>query len=211
MRMNTAGHTMIEVMLSTAILSIVSLLGFIVIQSSTTSAQLANAKVDVQNNLRDTMAVLATQLREGVTLSTTEATGAPEDLDPVAVSEDARQITFQVPISVPGEAMFEYSTPITFALENEDANANGRLDEGEDTNGDGVLTRRLTRTQDGVTTAVAGAQNIDQVTFTLLANQAVGNDELSTVRITLTGSKRYGSGEGKLVNAEMSSNIRLVN
>jgi len=209
--MNNSGHTMLEVMVSTAILTVVSLLGFIVVQSSASSAQLANAKVDVQNNLRDTMAVLASELREGVTLATTEATGAPENLDPVAVAGEGHLIVFQVPVPVAGEAMFAYSTPITFSLENEDANGNGRLDDGEDTNEDGVLTRRVVRTQNGLATPVAGAQNIDDVTFTLLQNQAVGNNSLTTVRITLTGSKRYGSGEGKLVNAEMSSNIRLVN
>jgi len=209
--MSNNGHTMVEVMLAMSILTIVSLLGFLVIQASASSAQLANAKVDVQNNLRDSMAVLATELREGVTAPTTEATGAPPDLFPVAVSNEGKQITFQVPESTTGEELYAYSTPITFWLQNEDANGNGRLDEGEDTNEDGVLTRRIVRTQDGEDTAVAGAQNIDQATFTLLEHQAGGNDELTTVRITLSGSKRYGAGEGKLVSAEMTSNIRLVN
>lgn len=209
--MNNNGHTMVEIMISMSILTIVSLLGFIVIQTSASSAQMANAKVDVQNNLRDSMAVLASELREGVTAPTTEATGAPEDLAPVAVSNEGKQITFQVPEPASGEDMFAYSTPISFWLQNEDANGNGRLDEGEDTNEDGVLTRRIVRTQDGENTPVAGAQNIDQATFTLLENQAGGNRDLTTVRITMTGSKRYGPGAGKLVSAEMTSNIRLVN
>lgn len=209
--MKNNGHTMVEVMISMSILTIVSLLGFIVIQSSASSAQLANAKVDVQNNLRDTMAVLASELREGVTSPTTEATGAPENLDPVTIAEEGKRITFQVPVSQPGEQQFSYSTPIAFWLQNEDANGNGRLDDGEDTNEDGVLTRRLVRTQDGEDLAVAGAQNIDQATFTLLENQAAGIDDLTTVRISLSGSKRYGPGAGKLVSAEMTANIRLVN
>ena len=209
--MNNHGHTMLEVMVSTAILTIVSLLGFIVLQTSTSSAQLANAKVDVQNNLRDTMAVLTAELREGVTAITTERTGAPEGLNPVAVSADGMEITFQTPQAVGGEELFEYSTPITFSLLNEDENGNGRLDEGEDTNGDGVLTRRIIRTQDGESTVVASANTIDQVNFTLLQHQAAGNNNLTTVRIILSGSKRYGAGEGKLVGAELTSNIRLVN
>ena len=209
--MNNLGHTMVEVMVSTAILTIVSLLGFVVIQTSASSAQLANAKVDVQNNLRDTMSALAAELREGVTQATTEETGAPEDLFPVAVEEEGSRITIQVPEAVAGEDMFAYSTPITFWLQNEDENGNGRLDEGEDTNEDGVLTRRIVRTQDGEDTAVAGARTIDEVVFTLVENQAAGNDEFTTVRIALSGSKRYGPGEGKLVAAEMTSNIRLVN
>lgn len=209
--MNNNGHTMVEIMVASAVLSIVSLLGFVVIQTSASSAQLANAKVDVQNNLRDTMAALTSELREGVTTVTTEKTGAPEDLFPVSVGPEGEQIVIQLPEAQTGEVGFAYSTPITFWLQNEDENGNGRLDEGEDTNDDGVLTRRLVRTQDGEDSPVAGAQTIDAVTFTLLENQVAGNQELTTVRITLSGSKRYGPGDGKLVSGEMTSNIRLVN
>ena len=209
--MNNHGHTLMEIMVSTAILSIVSLLGFVVLQSSTSSAQLANAKVDVQNNLRDTMAALTFELREGVTQTTTEKTGAPEGLHPVAVSDEGRAITLQLPVPIAGQELYAYSTPITFAIQNEDTNGNGRLDPDEDTNGDGALTRRIIRSQNGQTTAIAGATTIDFVNFTLLANQVTGVADLTTVQITLRGSKRYGAGEGKPVFAEMTSNIRLVN
>lgn len=209
--MNNQGHTMVEVMISTAILTIVSLLGFVVLQSSTSSAQLANAKVDVQNNLRDTMAALTFELREGVTQTTTEKTGAPEDLFPVAVSDEGRAITFQKPEPIVSGEMFAYSTPVTFSLQNEDENGNGLLDPDEDTNADGALTRRIVRSQNGETTPIAGASTIDLVNFTLLANQVTGVADLTTVQITLRGSKRYGAGEGKPVLAEMTSNIRLVN
>jgi prepilin-type N-terminal cleavage/methylation domain-containing protein len=209
--MNSQGHTMVEVMVSMAILSIVSLLGFVVLQSSTTSAQMSNAKVEVQNNLRDTMAALTFELREGVTQTTTEKTGAPEGLFPVAVSEEGRAITFQMPEPIAGQELFSYSTPITFSLQNEDENGNGRLDPDEDTNDDGVLTRRIVRSQNGETVPIAGASTIDFVNFTLLANRVTGVADLTTVQITLRGSKRYGAGEGKPVLAEMTSNIRLVN
>lgn len=209
--MNNYGHTLIEIMVSTAILTIVSLLGFVVLQSSTSSAQLANAKVDVQNNLRDTMAVLTFELREGVTQTTTAKTGNPPDLFPVAVSDEGRAITFQMPEPIGGEEMFDYSTPITFSIQNEDVNGNGRLDPNEDTNDDGALTRRMVRSQDGETTPVGGASTIDFVNFSLLANQVTGVTDLTTVQITLRGSKRYGAGDGKNVLAEMTSNIRLVN
>lgn len=209
--MRNNGHTMVEIMVSMGILSVVSLLGFIVLQSSTSSAQLANAKVDVQNNLRDTIAVLSTELREGVTEITTEKTGAPEGLFPVAIGDEGRSITFQVPVPVAGEALFEYSTPITFSIENEDTNGNGLLDPDEDTNSDGALTRRMVRSQDGETTPVASASTIEFVNFTLLDNQAAEIDDRTTVQITLRGSKRYGAGEGRPLLAETTSNIRLVN
>jgi len=209
--MNNAGHTMLEVMVSMAILTVVSLLGFIVLQSSYSSAQLANAKVDVQNNLRDTMAVLISELREGVTETTTKKTGAPDGLNPVSLADGGRSITFQVAIPTSGETLFTYSTPITFFHENEDLNGNGRLDPDEDANDDGALTRRMVREQGGETTPVAGASTIEGVEFTLIANQSAGINDLTTVQITLRGSKRYGGGDGKPVVAEMTSNVRLVN
>lgn len=209
--MKNNGHTLIEIMVSMGILTVVSLLGFIVLQSSTSSAQLANAKVDVQNNLRDTMSALTDELREGVTQITTKKTGAPAGLFPVAIGDAGHSITFQVAEPVAGEALYTYSTPITFSLQNEDKNDNGRLDDKEDINKDGALTRRIVRSQDGVTTPVAGATTIDAVTFSLLPNQATGVADMTMVRIALRGSKRYGAREGQPVLAEMTSNIRLVN
>jgi len=208
---DNAGHTMVEVMISMAILAIVSLLSFIVLQSSVSASRLSSAKVDVQNNLRDTMGVLVAELREGVSETTTEKTGAPDGLVPVAVGDAGRSITFQVAEPASGEQLFDYSSPITFQLENEDANGNGRLDAGEDENEDGVLTRRVTRVQDGVSTPVASASSVDDVQFTLVANQATGNNDMTTVEIVLRGSKRYGSGDGTPVVAEMTSHVRLVN
>lgn len=209
--MKNNGHTLVEIMVSMGILTVVSLLGFIVLQSSTSSAQLANAKVDVQNNLRDTMGALTDELREGVTQVTTKKTGAPAGLFPVAIGDSGHSITFQVAVPVAGEAMYTYSTPITFSLQNEDKNGNGILDPKEDTNKDGALTRRIVRSQDGATTPVAGATTIDAVTFSLLPNLATGVVEMTTVQITLRGSKRYGAREDQPVFAEMTSNIRLVN
>jgi prepilin-type N-terminal cleavage/methylation domain-containing protein len=209
--MKKNGYSMVEVMVATSILGVVSLLGFVVLKSSTEASQLTTAKVDVQNNLRDTMAVLTAELREGVSAETTLLTGAPEDLVAVEVESEGQQITFQVPEPVEGEELFDYSTPITFMLQNEDQNDNGRLDADEDTNGDGVLTRRVIRLQDGQALGVASANAIDSVAFTLVQHQAVGNDEFTTVNIRLTGSKRYGPGEGKLVASELEANIRLVN
>ena len=209
--MKANGYNLLEVMVATSILSVVSLLGFVVLKSSNDAAQLTTAKVDVQNHLRDTMNALARELREGVTQATTELTGAPEDLAPVAVWDEGKEIVFQVPDPQPGETQISYSTPIKFTLQFEDENGNGRLDPGEDENDDGVLTRRIIREQDGEATAVASASTIDEVVFTLVQNQAAGDDNFTSVSISLKGSKRYGSGEGRLVVAEMSSTIRLVN
>jgi len=209
--MKAPGYSLLEVTVATSIMGIVSLLGFIVLSSSNESVQLTTAKVDVQNHLRDTMAAMTGELREAVSSITTNLTGAPEGLNPVAVAEEGTLITFQVPQPTSGEAQFTYSGLISYTIENEDQNGNARLDPGEDANGDGVLTRRIVRTQAGVTTPVAGANTIDSVTFTLVQHQAAGNNNFTTVNINLTGSKRYGPGAGKLVVAQMDASIRLVN
>ena len=94
---------------------------------------------------------------------------------------------------------------------NEDDNGNGRLDPDEDENGDGVLTRRIVRLQDGESVPIASANTIDTVLFTLVKNKVVGNLELTTINISMSGSKRYGPGEGKLIVSEMETNVRLVN
>lgn len=209
--MKSRGYTLLESMLATSILSIVSLLGFIVLKSSNDAAQLTTAKVDVQNHLRDTMSAMTRELREGVTTATTELTGAPEDLAAVVVENDGAEIVFQIPDPQPGDTQIAYSTPIRFVLQHEDSNGNGKLDEGEDENEDGVLTRRIVRVQDGEVTPLASASTIESVEFALVENQAAGNDNLTTVSIRLTGSKRHGSGDGHPVNAALSSIVRLVN
>ncbi len=209
--MKSYGYSLLEVMVASTVLGVVSLLGFVVLKSSNEAAQLTTAKVDVQNHLRDSMAVISSELREAVSSETTNRTGAPEDLYSVAVDETGSAITFQVPEPLAGEDQFAYSTPITYRLENEDLNGNGRLDPDEDANDDGVLTRRIVRSQDGVDVPIASANSIDSVTFQLVANQATGNNQLTTVNIQLSGSKRYGPGEGKLVVSELESSIRLVN
>lgn len=209
--MKSHGYTLLESIIATSILSIVSLLGFIVLKSSNDAAQLTSAKVDVQNNLRDTMSVLTRELREGVTKATTELTGAPEGLSAVALDGEGTEIVFQIPDPQPGQTQIAYSTPIRFQLQFEDGNGNGKLDPDEDENGDGVLTRRVVRIQDGVTTPIASANNIDSVEFILLQNQDSGNDNLTTVSIRLTGSKRHGTGDGHAVVSELSSTVRLVN
>ncbi len=209
--MKASGYSLLEVMVSTSILGVVSLLGFVVLSSSNEAAQLTTAKVDVQNHLRDTMGSLTSELREAVSADTTLLTGAPDDLFPAKVVYEGKGITFQVPEPVESELQYVYSTPITFSLVNEDANGNGKLDNGEDENEDGVLNRHLVRTQDGVVVGIASANTIDTAVFTLVKNQAVSNLNLTTVNIKLSGSKRYGPGEGKLVVSEMESNVRLAN
>jgi prepilin-type N-terminal cleavage/methylation domain-containing protein len=208
-RKNT-GFSLLEMSISMAILSIISLLGFIVLQSSTESAAIATGKNKVQSDLRDVMQLLTSEVREAYTRRTIDAMIAPDETEAIQVSEDGESITWQTPVPVDGPGMVTVSAPITVFFENEDENGNALLDDGEDTNQDGVLTRRLVRVQDGTETTLAAANNISAVQFALLPNSDTGNDMLTTLQISLESAIRYG-GDDKLVRAALESRIDLKN
>ena len=216
--MRKAGFTLLEVSMALTILSVVSLLSFIVLRSSTESASLSQAKADVQASLRDVMTVLSDEVRSAYTDRTVASQPpiAPEDTQSIFIDEDGTQLTCQVPIPTGTATMVTASSPIVFRWENEDLASttglpNARLDPGEDTNGDGALTRRVVREQSGVTTVVGAANNISNLQFQLLSNAATEETALTKLRIHLEATKRYGEGEGKWVRAQLETTIDLAN
>jgi len=210
------GYTLLEVALAMSILTIVSLLGFVVLKTSTDSASLANAKGEIQSGLRDVMTVLGSELAEAYSERSTEAEPplSPEGVEAVAVSEDGRAVTFHVPVPSNDSRMVVGSAPITIALENEDAGqgetaGNARLDPGEDTNEDGVLTRQLVRTEGDASRVLGSANCIADVRFNLRPTQ--GGAPRTVLEVELTGTKRYGGGEGRLISAQLRSDIVMSN
>lgn len=215
--MRRTGFTLVELSTAMAILSVVSLLSFVVLRTSTQTADLSRAKSQIQGEIRDVMTAVSNRVQEAVTQRLTNVTGAPEDLFPIAVSQDGHSVTFQVPAPADGADLYAFSDPITIALESEDqaegtGDPNGKLDDGEDANGDGVLTRRVTLTQGEVTTTLASANNISNLQFELLEHKAAGNTNLTTLRIWVEASATYGAGErSQLIKAELESQIHLMN
>ncbi|MBI2423136.1 MAG: prepilin-type N-terminal cleavage/methylation domain-containing protein [Candidatus Hydrogenedentes bacterium] len=214
--MQNKGFSLLEVSMATAILSVVSLLSFIVVRTTTETADLSRAKTQIQADLRDTMTIITNRVQEAVTQRLTEVTGAPEDLAPIAVDEAGLTVSFQVPEAAEGGELYAFSTPIAISFENEDLDtgegANGKLDEGEDTNADGVLTRRVVLTQDGVVTALASANNISGLQFELLGSQDTTNAFFTTLRIWLQASAIHGYGaDSHLIRAELESRVYLRN
>lgn len=216
--MDKRGYSLLEIMIAMSILSIISLLGYVMLVSSTESAQLARAKAEVQANLRDVMAELTSELREAYTERTVNAAPpiAPEDTEAIAVTEDGESVTFQVPEPTGDPNRVQSSAPITFTLQMEDTyqsetGFNAVLDGGEDANDDGVLTRRIVRIQGNEERPIGGANNISACTFQLLPSQVSGNNQLTTLRIWLQATKSYGLSPPTLVRGELESRIHLAN
>jgi len=206
-----SGYTLLEVSIATAILTIVSLLGFIVLRSSTDSANLSRAQGGVQQNLRSVMTSVATEVRSAYTERTVDSLVAPEDAEAITVSDEGRSITFMVPEPDGTHPIPQPSAPITIRYENEDANQNGVLDAGEDADGDGALTRRLVRVQGPDTRTIGASNDISNVQFALLPNREEGDDRLTTLQITLESNRRFGPGNERTVRAELESSIHLEN
>ena len=216
--MRKTGFTMLEVTISMSLLSIVALLGFVVLRGSTESAALTQAKGEVQAGVRDAMTAITAEVRAAYTQRTVDAVPpiAPRDTDSIVVSAAGDEITFQVPVRLDTPEMVRSSTPITIRYENEDTyetgiGFNAILDPGEDLNEDGLLTRRLVRTQNGLSTVLGATNNISGVQFQLLPNQSNRNNQMTTLYIWLEASKRYGPGPGKMVRAQLETTIALEN
>lgn len=205
------GFTLLEISLSMAILSIVSLLGFIVVRGSTEQASLSQAKSDVQAGLRGVMSELTGELRTAYTERIEHSLVVPANVEAVVVEDGGQSITYQVPQQVNTPELVTGSDPITIRFVNEDANENGRLDQGEDTDGDGALSRRLVREQGGVTRVVGATNDISAVSFQLLPNRNADDDRLTSLRIWLEASRNYGQGRQKSIAAEFETTIDLKN
>jgi hypothetical protein len=107
--------------------------------------------------------------------------------------------------------------PLTFALVSEDTpidelGGNGKLDAGEDVDGDGALTRRMVRTQPGQPLqALASANHISGVEFQLLQNANPTDTRFTSLRIRLDASMAYGPNSSKLVRNSLEARIHFQN
>jgi len=214
------GFTLPELLISMSILSIISLLGYVVLVTSTQSANLTTAQSQLQASLRDTMQALSAEVRMAYSQQTVASQNPGEvtlpslvGTPPIAVGSGGKSITFRVPTATLTSAVPTPSQPITIQLRNEDlggAAANGKLDPGEDTNGDGMLNRRLERTQNGVTVPLGAINDLADVEFELLKSEDTGNNNLTILRVRLVASKHWGL-KRQLVNAVLESRLHLEN
>lgn len=209
--MNKHGFTLMELMMVVAILAIIAILGMSALQTSSSALVTASAKSAVQDNLRD---ALASMKREVQLASKTPDDSLLPPLNAVTVNANPAprcptELVFQTPTDDTG---LRWSNPIRLRFYTEDTNGNGRLDSGEDIDGDGTLSRRILRIQDrnndgdttdpGEQTIVAGANNLSNVQFVINNNR---------VTVTLTSQKFQGMDTTHPITATVSTDIYLQN
>ena len=209
--MESRGFTLVELVISMAILAIISVLGIVALQSSTTSMATAESKADVQDNVRDALAAMTRELQMASKSSDDSLT---PPLDAVAINADPvagspAELVFQVPVTGSGR---DWTTPIRYRYMNEDANGNGWLDSAEDLDSDGVLTRRILRVQDlngdgdaadnGESMPVGGANDLSDVQFVRTGD---------VITITLTADKFMRGRRSDPVRVTVSSDVYLQN
>ena len=198
------GFTLLELTVSMALLVIISILTFVVTNSTTEAVSVSETKEIVQAAVRDAMAVMTAELQ--LASKTSNAALTPP-LDALEVSdEDYGELTFQVPLDA---SATQWSAPITYHFVNEDDHEgdgahNGRLDDGEDLDEDGALTRRIVRIQDGVETPLGAVNDLSAVTFLL-------NTTSDVLTITLTASRPLLERDSEQVWAQATSSVYLLN
>lgn len=226
MKKSNKGYTLVELSISMGILSIVSLLGWVVINTSNQAAQMTNANAAVQSNLRDCFGAISAEVRQAYSERVVDSDMAPDDVTAISVSDDGSSITFQIPQPSETEPVPVASQPITIAWVNEDLSLPtdpgfAKLDPGEDADGDGVLARRLVRTQGNDSRILGASNDLSNVLFELVPSANTASDRLTTLRITLQSAKRFGpdvrwgadeeqNGQA-LAQSEMVSSIHLEN
>ena len=204
-----AGFSLLEVMLSTALLAVVGSMGLMVVLSASRSVNLDQTVAYLQQEARGVLLHLSREIESAVKPAKT-GFSLPPGVQGLRVIEEGSAITFQVPTN-PGFTTF--SAPITIRFESEDTplaiNAdfefgNAFLDWGEDLNGDGVLTRRIVRHQSGETRVIGGANNIAFAEFEF-------NEDNDLLRVRLVLTRRIEPLKPWLARYEVQEEIYLMN
>ncbi len=213
---HNAGFTLLEMTISVAILTIVSLLTFVTLRASTESSANNAVKEEIGANLRNTAVALTADVRQAYSERTVDADPphAPEEAFSLTVINSGKGIRYCLPEPVAGSVRPGASQPITIEFQNEDTvgGPNGLLDPSEDANGDGVLTRRLVRKVGTNVEVIGAANNISNVTFTLQENVSDVSKTKNVLRIQLSGSKKVQSGGQYFqVTDQIESTIALEN
>ena len=195
------GFTLLEMSISMAILVVVSLLTFVVTTSTTSAIAVSQAKEMAQASVRNTLADMTSEL--ALASKKTNAALTPP-LQALTVGSST-EILFQIPADSNGVV---WSAPITYRFINEDVGANGgnaRLDLGEDTDGDGALSRHIERIQGETRRVVGAANDVSSVQFAL---NPPTNDILT---ITVTATKATNNRRQDIISATATSSVYLLN
>ncbi len=196
------GFTLIEVMISTGILVIISVLMYSVLQNTVSAQAVAEAEELAQTSVRNAMMMMSQEIELAAKADHPALAPPVEAID----VPNANEVTFQIPVNNTGTV---WSAPITYRFINEDAEdheggGNGVLDEGEDVNEDGILTRHVLRIQEDSQQVVGGANDLSDVRFEL-------NDNGDMLTITVSGTKRTTLRRHDLARATATARVYLLN
>lgn len=218
MKKDKQGFTLVEVTISVALMGIISLLSFLALQSSVKSSSLSFVQDKIDSDLRNTFNELSKLVKQAYTEVSANVTPPiiPTGAGVIQIQNEGKGLRFFVPVPVTTPAFIQSSQPITILFENEDRSVGGippnaLLDNGEDTNGDRALTRRLVMVQGNNHRVIGSANCISNVEFQLLPDRSDTSNSLTLLYVYLEGTKRMGPGVGPLIRAELSGIIKLEN
>ena len=194
------GFTLLELMISTALLTIIGALAWVATQSSVSATRVVEAQRSVQACVRDAIGAMESELE----LAARE-TDAALEIEALEVVEPG-EVVFQIPTDDTGQ---NWSGPITYVFVTEDTPigdtpGNGRLDEDEDADGDGSLTRRVVRIEGDNERSVGAANDLSEVSFSITPDNRV-------LTIMATATKLVGGGRDELVSATATTRVVLMN
>jgi prepilin-type N-terminal cleavage/methylation domain-containing protein len=205
------GFSLVELLISISVLSVVSLISYIALRTTTEAASQAEARAQIQTDLRYTMQMLTREISEAYSQRSLDERTAPEGTNALEIGGDGMSISFQRPELSLNTNIVRNSTPILIQYVNEDLNSdNAELDGGEDSNLDKALTRRVVAIQDGEMRFIGNATTISGMQFELLSSPSLNNDDPVLLRVRLQASTRFGA-DKRLMVQELDSVIRLEN
>ena len=140
---NKSGFTLIEVMISMALITVVSALGLVAMQSSTNAINLNQALALIQQDARDAVMAISQETEFAVKQAPT-GQSLPLGVTGASVANDGNSFTYQVPTNSNFTA---FSSPITLSFDPD--------------------TRQILRTQSGATRVVGSANSVSQTAFQL--------------------------------------------
>lgn len=145
----TGGFTLVEILITTALITVVSALGLVAMQSSSRAIELNQALSTIQQDARAAMMTITREVEFGVKQAPA-GFSLPLGVEGAEVSSDNRSVTYQLPTD---DEFTTFSPPITLTFDED--------------------TRRILRTQSGETQVIGSANSVTQATFALRDNNSI--------------------------------------
>lgn len=206
-----SGFTLVEMLISVSVLSVISLISYIALTTTTEAALQAEVRAQIQTDLRFTMQLLTREVSEAFSQRSIDNRTAPDGAAALTTDNLGFSITFQRPQLSQNTNVVEASTPVTVMFVNEDLGSNNaELDDGEDLDLNGSLTRHIVAVQDGETRFIGNATTISGMQFELLPSPSLTANDPVMLRVRLQASARFGK-DKRLMLQELDSVIRLEN